>query len=90
MINLKLTVKYGDGTAAEVKTGPRTEVEFERKFNVGLVEAFQKEDAMRLEWLYFLAWHASKSKAPFDDWLDSIETVEVEGASAPDPSAATA
>lgn len=90
MINLKLNVTHNDGTTAQVKTGPPTEVAFERNFNVGLVEAFNDEKKMRLEWLYFLAWHASKTKTEFDAWLETVDTIDVEGSDTPDPSVATA
>lgn len=90
MINLKLTVLYTNGTKAEVKSSPSTEVAFERHFNRGLVEAFQNQEKLRLEWLYFLAHHASKTVTPFDAWLEGVDTIEVEGTDTPDPSAATA
>lgn len=92
MINLKLNVVYADGRTDEVKTGPRTQVEFERNFDLGLVEAFQNEAKMRLEWLYFLAWHASKvshkTAAEFDDWLSTLAEIEVVGSEEPVPSSA--
>lgn len=90
MINLRLNILYADGTKAEVKSRPATEVAFERHFNLGLVEAFQNQEKLRLEWLYFLAHHASKTATPFDAWLESVDTIEVEGDEPVDPSPAAA
>lgn len=85
-----MTVTYDGGAKASVKTGPKTQVAFEREFNLGLLEAFQSEGKMRFEWLYFLAWHASKTASKtqldFDDWLGTVDTIDVEGDEPVDPS----
>ena len=87
MINLKLNVKYANDTQAEVRTRPATEVAFEQHFNLALVEAFNTTN-VKLEWLYFLAWHASKVTAPFMEWLETVEEIEVVDAEPPVPTSA--
>ena len=87
MINLKLNVKYLDDTSAEVKTRPSSEVAFERRFDIAIVEALNTA-SFKLEWMYFLAWHASKTATEFDAWLDTVEEIEIVDSDSPDPTAA--
>lgn len=89
MINLKLEVKYRNDTSAEVKTTPTTEVAFERQFNLSLVEAFNTTN-IRLEWMYFLAWHAARTGTEFDPWLDTVEEIVVLDSEPPVPTSAAA
>lgn len=109
MMNLTINVTYLDGTSATVKSRPATEIAFERRFNLGLAEAFKsvpafnddgtpkRNDAgepeyevdmtrIRMEWLYFLAFHAAKQSTDFDAWVETISDIEVGGADSPDPS----
>lgn len=78
MINLTLRVET-DEYDEEFLVTPRVQVAFEREFKIGLAKAFTNEQ--KVEHMYWLAWkcvHASgKSVKPFDNWLDTVKTVEV-------------
>lgn len=86
MANLSLKVTYLDGTNAEVKTRPATEVAFERHFDRTFADLF--DGNARHEWVYFLAHHASKSAAPFEEWLETVNGIVFGGVASPDPSLA--
>jgi hypothetical protein len=75
MKKLEMTVRYLDGTSADVRVLPVTEVAFEREFKKGI--ASFAEDPHN-EHLYWLAWHSCRNGAGFDAWLETIETVELE------------
>ena len=69
---------WQDGTEAEYPVTPKVEVEFERKFGVGIGKAFQEQ---KREHQHYLAWLAVKASGvvvkPFDGWLETIESTEV-------------
>ena len=76
----KLTIEYANGDRSEVVVKPRTQVAFERKFNTAIAVAFDPEspNGMRFEYMYFMAWHASRASQEFDVWLDLVEGIDVE------------
>lgn len=75
--NLKLTVKYDNGGSSNVDVKPRTQIAFERKFDLSMTEAFT-DQSLRFEWLYFMAWHASKTSVEFDEWMETVEGIDME------------
>lgn len=83
--DLKITVKYGNGGSSTVDVKPRSQIAFERKFDVGITAAFGAAEGLRFEHIYFLAWHASKSSADFDDWLDTVDGIDFEVGANADP-----
>ena len=87
--NLKLTVMYESGATSTVDVRPRSQIAFERQFDIAIAEAFGDEKGLRFEHIYFLAWHASKASQPFDDWLELVENIdmEVDGSADPTPAA---
>src|SRR5438046_1315427 len=105
MMNMTIKVDYADGTSATVKSRPATEVAFERKFNLGLAEAFEpiptgdknpdgtpemtgNPKTIRMEYLYFIAWHATKQGGDFDAWMETLDDIELIDSDSPDPSTA--
>lgn len=75
---------WQDGTEAEYPVTPKVEVEFERKFGVGIGKAFQEQ---KREHQHYLAWLAVKASGavvkPFDGWLETVENTEVTVATDP-------
>ena len=75
---------WQDGTEAEYPVTPKVEVEFERKFGVGIGKAFQEQ---KREHQHYLAWLAVKASGavvkPFDGWLETVENTEVTVAADP-------
>ena len=66
------------GSENEYPVTPKVEVDFERKFGVGIGKAFQEQ---KREHQHYLAWLAVKASGavtkPFDGWLDDVENTEV-------------
>lgn len=77
MIALQMTVVYQDGRTATVTARPVSQVAFERKYSRGFASSFSEIKDIQLEWVYFLAWHASRSGLEFDEWLDMVDTIEM-------------
>lgn len=67
-----------DGTENEYPVTPKVEVEFERKFGIGIGKAFEQQ---KREHQHYLAWLAVKASGavvkPFDGWLETVENTEV-------------
>jgi len=74
MFGMQLHVVTTDG-AQDVKLSPRVIVEFERQFQTGLGRAFQTDQ--KAEHMFWLAWKATKSDKPFDEWLETVEDVQL-------------
>ena len=87
--NLKLTVRYVNGGDSVVDVKPRSQIAFERQFDTSITTAFANAQGLRFEHIYFLAWHAAKTGAPFDDWLDSVDGIDMEVDGSADPTPAT-
>lgn len=85
--NTKVTIRFLDGATSECVVRPRTQIAFERKFNVAITSVFNPEapGAMRFEYLYFMAYHASKASQEFDVWLDLVDGIDVEVEDTVDP-----
>ncbi len=67
-----------DGQDYDYPVTPKVEVDFERKFGVGIGKAFQEQ---KREHQHYLAWLAVKASGavvkPFDGWLETVENTEV-------------
>ena len=85
MINLAMTVKYNDGREQPVTSKPVTQVAFERRYSTGFAAAFSAIETVQLEWIYFLAWHAARTGLEFDEWLDTVDEIDVGTADKIDP-----
>ncbi len=84
-VRWEITVVRDDATTDTFTVRPKTIVAFERHFKVGLSTAFIKEQ--KSEHLYWLAWEAERSSGnvvkPFDQWLDTIASVDIKAADLP-------
>jgi hypothetical protein len=40
---------------------------------------------LQSDYLYFLAWHASKSESPYDEWLELVDEIDWTVAKSADP-----
>lgn len=69
---------WTDGSEAEYPVTPKVEVEFERKFGIGIGKAFEQQ---KREHQHYLAWLAVKQSGavvkPFDGWLETVDNTEV-------------
>ena len=78
MLSLNLRVTTSEGSR-DYGVRPKTVVEFERQFGMGVGKAFSNEQ--RAEYIYWLAWRAIKDSGetvkPFDNWLDAVQDVEM-------------
>lgn len=86
MIGWNVKVSKTDGTTETYPVTPRVIVAFERQFKTGLANAFANEQ--KLEHVYWLAWEAERVSGKlvkmFDEYLDTITSVEVETVSPSD------
>jgi hypothetical protein len=90
----KYRITYSDGTANEV-TGKKSDVvRFERKYKMPVANMLA-DNAIYTEHLWFFGWcaeqRAGNTELSFDDWVETIESVEVltveeENPTAPNPS----
>jgi len=88
MLKITLNVTYADARTAEVTALPLTQVAFEREHGVG-IGAIATEQ--KVSHVYWLAWHATKPGVPFDAWLETVASIDVEvGDPAPLPGAPSA
>lgn len=76
---VSLTCKvWANGDETEYPVTPKVEVEFERKFGLGIGKAFEQQ---RREHQHYLSWLAMKASGvvvkPFDGWLEGVENTEV-------------
>lgn len=37
-------------------------------------------NTIRQDWLYFLAWHSTRSELPYDEWLETVDEIDWEAA----------
>lgn len=83
-INLKVTV---DDEEIVAPITPKSAIEFERHFKMGLPKAFTTEQKM--EHLFWLGWACVKATGrvvkPFDSWLEQVKNVEMVVNTDPDP-----
>jgi len=83
-INLKVTVEDEEIIAPIT---PKSAIEFERHFKMGLPKAFTQEQKM--EHLFWLGWACVKATGrvvkPFDSWLEHVKNVEMVVNNEPDP-----
>jgi hypothetical protein len=74
MASVYMRVTYEDGQSTVVRVGPKTQIAFERHFDVAM---FKYE--RRLEHMYWMCWHALSQTGTegrgFDDWLTDVDDV---------------
>lgn len=84
-VRWEITVVRDDATTDTFTVRPKTIVAFERHFKIGLAQAFSRDQ--KQEHVYWLGWEAERSAGnvvkPFDQWLDTIESVGLEVDSVP-------
>lgn len=73
MLKIDIAVVYADGRTAEAAVGPVTQVAFEREHGLGIGAIATDQ---KMSYIYWLAWHASRSGIGFDPWLESIESID--------------
>lgn len=75
MMRIALEVKYADGRAQKIMVSAPDLIAFERHFDKPMAEVASG----RIEYLWWVAWHATKRKnltdADFDSWIDSIDEI---------------
>lgn len=85
-MRLTFAVTYADGSTAEAIASVADQVAFEREFSKSLVEL---ASAPRVSDMCWLAWHglrrANGSTPQFDEWLLTVDNVEMADASDPVP-----
>jgi hypothetical protein len=84
-MRMQMTVTYSDGSGADVTVSAPDLVAFEREFDRS-VARFESE--VKLTDICWLAWHRlhrEKKAGTFDDWLETLESVEITDASEPAP-----
>jgi len=76
---VSLTCKvWINGSESEYPVTPKVEVEFERKFGLGIGKAFEQQKREHQHFLAYLAVKASGAVVkPFDGWLETVENTEV-------------
>jgi len=70
-------ITYSDERVEEVKLRPRAQIDFEEETGDALVTL--DSDEMRVSKLYLLAWFAAGKPGEFEDWIDSLDAVELAG-----------
>lgn len=77
-VSLSCKVWSLSGDESEYPITPKVEVDFERKFGMGIGKAFNEQ---KREHQHYLAWLAVKASGavvkPFDGWLDDVQNTEV-------------
>lgn len=77
-VSLSCKVWSLSGDEAEYPVTPKVEVDFERKFGMGIGKAFMEQ---KREHQHYLSWLAAKAAGvvvkPFDGWLDDVKNTEV-------------
>ena len=78
---ITINLTFADGTTATAVASAPDFVAFETRFDKS-VQSFASD--VRLEHMLFIAWNASKrkgeTKLEFDEWLETVENIEVEEA----------
>lgn len=76
MDEINLHIVFVDGTAVDVSAVASDMVAFERNFDLSIAKL---ADDVRLEHLFFLAWHSQKrtkaTELEFDPWLETVAVV---------------
>lgn len=74
MASVYMRVTYTDSATAVVRVGPKTQIAFERHFDVAMFNYNR-----RLEHTYWMCWHALHETKPdtpeFNDWLTDVDDV---------------
>jgi hypothetical protein len=68
-------VTHIDGTEEEVALRPRAQIAYEEETGDALISL--DSDEMRVSKLYKLAWFAAGRPSDFDEWIDSLDSVEM-------------
>lgn len=76
MDSINLHIVFADGSEADVSAIASDMVAFERHFDLSIAKL---ADEVRMEHLFFLAWHSQKRTGvtafDFDAWLDTVQIV---------------
>lgn len=87
VIRFNIAVTYADGSAVATVAGPPDLVAFEAAYDRSVAK-FETE--LRMTDILFLAWHSlkrrGKTSAEFDDWLNTVDDFQMEGATEVPPS----
>ena len=70
-------VTFIDGKIEEIKLRPRAQIDYEEETGDALISL--DSDQMRVSKLYKLAWFAAGKPGDFDEWIDSLDAVEMAG-----------
>jgi hypothetical protein len=84
-MRMTMAVTYTDGSGADVVVSAPDLVAFEREFDRS-VARFESE--VKLTDICWLAWHRlhrDKKAGGFDEWLETLESVEISDAGDPAP-----
>lgn len=84
-MRMQMNVTYADGTGADVSVSAPDLVAFEREFDRS-VARFESE--VRFTDICWLAWHKlhrDKKAGEFDEWLETIDGIEIADTSEPVP-----
>lgn len=77
-MKLNLLITYKDKTEKPVEATARDFVAFEEKFDMSITRL---EQEARMTHFFFMAWSSEKrskeTELSFEDWLDTIDSVEV-------------
>jgi hypothetical protein len=82
---IAITVKHRDGGSNTYKVFPAAEVKFEAEFKMPYVKAFAMGSDSFNTYIYKLAYFASRDTRPFDEWIDTVEELELAGNSTENP-----
>lgn len=79
MIRIPLDITYANDTKEQVTAIGKDTIAFERQYDKPISAL-----GTRLEYMWFVAWHAlkrtNKTELPFDDWLDTVGEIKDEEA----------
>ena len=70
-------VTFIEGNIEEIKLRPRAQIAYEEETGDALISL--DSDQMRVSKLYKLAWFAAGKPGDFDEWIDSLDAVEMAG-----------
>jgi hypothetical protein len=64
-----------DGSVEEIRLRPRAQIDYEDETGEALIN-LDSED-MKVSKLYTVAWYAAGKPDTFDEWIDSLDAVEM-------------
>lgn len=76
-MKVTITVKHRDGELKTHRIYPDTEVRFEEEFSMPVRKAFSVDHPSDIH-TYKLAYFASYDSRPFEEWLRTVDDMDVE------------